>query len=209
MNRLIALLQTLLARTPGAETFADAFSGIAGHHPEPPGNAAAIAFADGTGWADNGTPETQAIAQMVRDAAFLDWAVPYGDDPRAGRGFAQRSAFCTVAGPGASIHTTSLAAGFFLVGADVDYNDHRHGPVELYLPLSGTARYWSEPTGWHRSPPGRAIVHDAWAWHSLQTGDQPVLIFWMWHLTDGQFGPMPELAARLGGLPVGEPGTHG
>ena len=203
MDGLIAELQVLLARTPGAEVFTRAFSSAVRAVRDSAGaSTRAIAFLEATDWPSNATQDTRAVAKLVQDEESLHWAVPYGDDPRSGRGFAERAAFCTIAGPGEALDTAVLAAGFFVVGPDVDYNDHRHGPAELYLPVSGTARYWTEPSGWQSSAPGSAIVHPPWTWHAMGTDDQAVLIFWMWLLPDGVFGPMPELSDRFGGAPV-------
>ena len=203
MKKLISQMQSLLAATEGAESFAAAFADATAPNITIAGQSDATAFAGETVWADQAAPATRALANLVQDGNCLGWAVPYGNDPMAGRNFAERSAYCMIAGPGAPVEHSSIACGFFMVGPDVDYNDHQHGPVELYLPLSGTARYWSEGHGWQTARPGQAMVHGAWEWHALQTRDQPILILWMWHLIDGEMGPMPVLSNRHGGAVIG------
>ncbi len=128
----------------------------------------------------------------------LDWLLPYRGDPKTGRRFNEETRAAQIFGPNAPITHNSTAAGFFAVGADVDYNDHRHAPCELYLPLAGTADYWTEGGGWHQVLPGTAIVHAPWEWHAMRTGDDPVLIFWTWIDLNGRF-ELPELRSSLGG----------
>ena len=193
-------VSTLLTTVAGAESFAGPMARQADRLPDPRGDGAAAAFAQGVDWTATATPATRAAVTAFLGVRF-DWVRPYEGDPRAGRGFAEGAAYCMLSGAAAAGAAADFSGGFFIVAADVDYHDHRHGPTELYLPLSGRARYWTATGGWRQAAPGTAMVHAPWEWHAMQTRDEPVLIFWAWRNED-RVDEALELRESFGGRPA-------
>ena len=157
---LIAAVRDLLTGQPSARPFADGLAPLTVPEVEREGDASSLSIADGTDWVPLATDRTRAAVQAAEPwIRRLDWLIPYDGDPAAGRGFAAKSAFSILGGPNAVLDQIAPMFGLFVVGPDSEYNDHRHGPPELYLPLAGVAEYWTEDGGWVAAPPGTAIVH--------------------------------------------------
>ena len=188
----------MLLGQPGTASFLRLLHAVRTPAPDSDGCSDAIRFACDVDWAAlSQAPAHQAALAAASMIGSLDWVVPYSGMSQSGKGFRERSAFAalpTSAGRG------DIAAGLFIVGPNVEYNDHQHEPAELYLPLAGIADYWTGSGGWRRVPPGTAIVHPAWEWHAMGTAKDPVLIFWMWIGITGGF-VMPDLRTSFGGDP--------
>lgn len=140
------------------------------------------------------------VTEFLMQMQALRWGAPYGDDPAAGTGFADNAMACILLGPLELGEGRAIMGGFFAVGPGCRYADHRHGAPELYVPLSGRARFWAEQTGWRVAGPDDVIVHPAWEAHALETGANPVLILWIWLAPMSKLMTMPELLPCFGGM---------
>ena len=69
---------------------------------------------------------------------------------------------------------------YLLLGPDTTYPAHSHTAEEYYLPLSGTARWYDEDSGWRRVPPLSLLFHRSSISHSMQTMTEPLLAIYLW-----------------------------
>lgn len=149
-------------------------------------------FALNEDWSSLASAETEPLVNQI--ASYLGsphWMQPDYDESTSGKNLNRFSAFCVL-----TPQNESFAAGYFVLGRGVTYNDHRHGPSEVYLPLAGRARYWIDGRGWVTAGPGEAVPIDPWVWHALRTEDEPTLLFWAWH---GKRTGRPEIRSICGG----------
>lgn len=117
---------------------------------------------------------------MARAAGALDWGQVY-QDATVGVGVAEGMLAAQMAGTYGVFASGNVAAGLFLLGPGVFYPEHTHAAEELYLCLSGTltlehgldgAPFTIDPGGYSVTPPHRL--------HTLKTGDDPVLLLYVW-----------------------------
>lgn len=73
-----------------------------------------------------------------------------------------------------------LAAGFLVLGPDVEYPDHHHLAEELYIPLSGSTcwRMGGEP--FRLRSAGEIVHHASNVSHAMRTGNEPLLALYLW-----------------------------
>lgn len=77
--------------------------------------------------------------------------------------------------------SSSLAAGFLILGPQTAYPRHAHPAEEIYLPLSGSAQWWKEGGGWCEMAPLTLIHHESDQAHAMSTADKPMLALYLWH----------------------------
>lgn len=197
------LMLDYLCQLDGTEKFTEAFRAVdATNISPPPVEDPPFEFMVQTDWSAMASDRSRPLVDAIQTAmADLAWHVPLKADPAAGPGFAERAMSTGRVGPTTPLKTNDLAAGFFVVGPDVKYLDHKHEPEELYLPIAGQADFWNETDGWHVAGPDRVTIHPQWLWHAMKTGDAPVMIFWAWLGPDG-FDDGAVLRPTLGGLPA-------
>jgi len=200
-ERLDGLIRAYLGRIGGAAKFGAALGGVNSTRTvemapgSPPG-----AFITGAPWRDLASATSAPLVNAFTAAMHgFAWHIPYSGDPAAGPGVADRAAVAHRVGPDAPAPAVELAMGFFVVGPNVDYFDHQHEPEELYLPIAGRARFWNEAGGWMNAGPDTTMIHPSWQWHAMRTGQEPVLILWMW-LGPGGIANRPALRPGLAGV---------
>lgn len=198
---IVALMRNYLRDIGGAARFLAEFDALVqAPHAHLSPDQPPFAFMTQTDWSAVASSSSQALVSAVSaKMGYLPWFVPYRDDPTvAGPGFAERAMATVHVGPRGSIHAPSFASGFFAVGPDVTYFDHKHEPTELYLPIAGKAEFWNENQGWHWAGPDTVTVHEPWHWHAMRTGSEPILIFWAWLGPEG-FGVDPICRPTMAG----------
>jgi quercetin dioxygenase-like cupin family protein len=112
-------------------------------------------------------------------APALCWTYSYPSNPRD-RDLSSKVAFAQIVGrrglqPDAQIHI-----GLTLIAPHVVYPAHFHPAVELYLVVSGTARWQSGDAEPALKPPGSIILHPGHVVHAMTTFDDPLLAIWTW-----------------------------
>lgn len=96
------------------------------------------------------------------------------------RQFLDGYAYGVVSGPGGPVLCEAPRGGFLIMGPDVFYPDHHHKAREVYLILSGHAKWRLDKGDWFDVGPGDMIYHDSWMWHAMQTADEPILTYAGW-----------------------------
>jgi len=84
-------------------------------------------------------------------------------------------------GPSGMVVNNHVRVGLFFQNSDVNYPNHHHAAEELYLVISGEAKWSkaSEPAATLKQPLN-FIHHKSWEMHAMQTQSEPLLALWCW-----------------------------
>jgi len=129
--------------------------------------------------ADTASFGASLIADLAHNAHALTWQQTYTARDTSGE-FIENYGYAELLGPRAPLHSERIAGGFLLLGPRTLYPRHRHEAEEIYLPLSGTARWQQGSADWTERPPGTIIHHASEEPHAMQTGDRPLLALYLW-----------------------------
>lgn len=136
----------------------------------------------------------RAAQPLVRElravAASLRWRQTY-TPAEVGARFLENYGWTELLGLTGEVPSEQLALGFLLLGPNTDYPRHAHPAEEIYLPLSGTAQWWTAATDWHAVAPLVPVPHAGNEAHAMRTGTQPLLALYLWH------GPYLHEKSRL------------
>jgi hypothetical protein len=116
---------------------------------------------------------------VCRLAPELHWRQTYGAD-EAPAEFLRNYAYTELLGPDAPVAAARVRCGFLLLGPSTRYPAHQHPAEEIYLPLSGTARWQQGQDDWRSRPPGSIIRHASGETHAMQTDADPLLALYLW-----------------------------
>ncbi len=117
-------------------------------------------------------------AQLLPVVTSLPWLYHY--TPRsANEDLSERIAFAELIGPDGPMHAPHCRVGFTVMAERTTYPMHSHPAVELYLVLSGVAR-WLTPASDRFVPPGEFVLHGSDESHEMRTYDEPLLALWSW-----------------------------
>jgi hypothetical protein len=118
------------------------------------------------------------VADLCRNHHLLMWRQTYaaGD---VGDAFLRNYGYAEIVGM-KSIPSRRIACGFLILGPSTLYPRHRHEAEEIYIPLSGTARWEQSDAVWRERRPGAVIHHASDEPHSMQTGAEPLLALYIW-----------------------------
>jgi mannose-6-phosphate isomerase-like protein (cupin superfamily) len=123
-----------------------------------------------------GTDPIGAALAAAPDA--LAWHYHYA--PRPGEAdLSDRIAFAELIGPDGPLDAPDCRIGFTLMAPETLYPLHAHPAIELYLVLSGHAR-WTTPTSDRIVPPGDFVLHRSDEPHAMQTFGTPLLALYAW-----------------------------
>ena len=90
-----------------------------------------------------------------------------------------RIAFAELIGPDGPLIAPDCRVGFTVMAEQTTYPMHRHPAVELYLVMTGNAR-WRTPTSDRIVPPDELVLHRSNEPHAMRTFDEPLLALWGW-----------------------------
>jgi hypothetical protein len=122
---------------------------------------------------------TSLIADLHRAAWSLEWRQTYASHEMSPE-FLQNYGWTELMGQQAPIDATRVACGFLLLGPSTHYPRHGHEAEEVYIPLSGTARWQQGDAVWREKPPGTVIHHARHEPHAMHTGAEPLLALYLW-----------------------------
>ncbi len=119
------------------------------------------------------------IADALAACSFpLPWRYHYplrADAPD----LAERIGFAELIGPAGPLISESNRIGFTLMAPETYYPWHAHPAVELYVVISGTAR-WMTATSGRELPPGAFVRHLSNEPHAMRTQREPLLALYAW-----------------------------
>ncbi len=112
---------------------------------------------------------------------LLRWSQnPSYNETNCSRSLLDGYAYAAMGGPDGPIKCAAPRGGIMLMGPQVTYPDHRHGPKEVYLVLTPGAQWRLDEGDWFDVEAGDLLYHDAWQMHAIRTTDQPFLAFAGW-----------------------------
>jgi len=128
------------------------------------------------------------IGAVCRAAPSLRWCQSYSqaqvDSKQIDAGFLRNYGYTEIIGLTASRKCRRLSCGFLLLAPHTHYPPHRHEAEEIYVPLSGTARWLQGDGVWREQPPGTVIHHRSSELHAMRTADGPLLALYVWRSAD-------------------------
>ncbi len=120
------------------------------------------------------------VAQaLIAAAPSLAWRRSYSA-AAVGEEFYERYGWTELVGLTGPLPGEHLACGFLVLGPEVTYPRHRHEAEEIYIPLSGTARWQGGDGRWIEQAPGSVIHHAREEPHAMQTAARPLLALYLW-----------------------------
>ncbi|MGB3366576.1 MAG: dimethylsulfonioproprionate lyase family protein [Acidaminobacteraceae bacterium] len=73
-----------------------------------------------------------------------------------------------------------ILVGLFLLGPHNLYPEHKHPASEMWVVLSGQAKWKRGKEEWIRRKAGEYFIHTPNESHAMQTFDEPLLAIWAW-----------------------------
>jgi len=129
-------------------------------------------------------PATRAlVGELVAIARSLHWGQTYGPQD-FGAAFLERYGWTELIGLRGPVASTRIAAGFLLLGPEIEYPPHSHDAEELYVPLAGSAQWQRDGGDWTAQPTGVPIFHPSQVAHAMRTQDDPLLALYVWRAGD-------------------------
>ena len=126
------------------------------------------------------SPSTAGLVEAIVTAApSLAWGQTYKAED-FGPAFLERYGWSEFIGLRGPVPSTRIACGVLLLGPDIVYPAHSHAAEEVYVPLSGTARWQRGEEPWRPAAPASAIHHPPWLAHAMATGSEPLLALYVW-----------------------------
>jgi len=123
------------------------------------------------------------VAALAAAAPLLAWHRSY-TEAEVGAQFLDNYGWTELVGLTGPLASVRLACGVLLLGPQVTYPSHHHEADEIYVPLSGTARWKVGDGDWELQPPGSVIHHLPNESHAMRTGEGPLLALYLWRSRD-------------------------
>ena len=121
------------------------------------------------------------LSLFFRHKAALHWEQAYSrTDASVADHMLANYGYAEIIGKQGPFLSTRIRAGIAVYGPGIDYPLHRHQAEEIYIVLAGGAAFRlgdSEPVA---SSPGTVIHHSSMLPHGLHTGDNTLVIFYLW-----------------------------
>ena len=139
-------------------------------------------------------PETEALVRAIQAASDgLRWNATYSK-AEVGADFLQRYGWIDIIGPRGPFvaHGFRVMAGFWDAG--LHYPVHWHEAEEVYVPIAGSARFWSERSGERHGGVGDAIFHATNEKHAATMDAEPLFALAIWRGADLAVNPAIESA---------------
>ena len=133
---------------------------------------------------DNALPETARMMECLASAAGdLCWRQTYAADD-FGEDFLNRYGWCEFVGMRGLVKSQRLACGVLMLAPHTTYPAHRHVDEEIYIPISGAARWWRRGDSWKAVEPGTPIHHPSGISHAVKTDTAPLAALYLWREGD-------------------------
>jgi hypothetical protein len=123
------------------------------------------------------------VSTLVAGARSLAWAQTYSVADVGAR-FLERYGWTELIGLRGPVASADIAAGFLLLGPDIEYPLHSHEAGEAYVPLAGSAKWKRGEGDWIDRPTGQLVHHASWEPHAMRTGREPLLALYVWRNGD-------------------------
>jgi mannose-6-phosphate isomerase-like protein (cupin superfamily) len=115
---------------------------------------------------------------LAAAAPDLDWLEPPAGELEQYLG--GRNCATQLVGPAEMAASAGIRFGTFLIAPDAHYPRHVHGAEELYLIIAGSGRWSYDGEPYVRHGPGEVVHTHSWQPHAIRTGDEALLMAWIW-----------------------------
>ena len=119
------------------------------------------------------------VRLIVEHGDVLAWRQTYGAVD-FGPDFLLRYGWTEIIGQRGVFSSDRIAAGFLLLGPELEYPFHSHDAEEIYIPLSGRTSWAAGDSGWQTRKPGDLIHHPSRVPHAMRTSAMPLLALYVW-----------------------------
>ena len=134
-------------------------------------------------------PKTSHILECIIRANYeLKWNTTYSEN-EVGSDFINRYGWFDLIGPNGPflINSTRIMIGYW--GENLDYQMHWHEAEEAYIPLAGSALFWSEHNGKKIANVGDIVIHKSNEKHWTKMTNGFLLALSIWKGTDLRVNP--------------------
>ncbi|MDG2259239.1 MAG: dimethylsulfonioproprionate lyase family protein [Paracoccaceae bacterium] len=133
-----------------------------------------------TGFAETGTPETDAIVNAIKVASSdAYWTQTYTVE-EVGQDFLNRYGYFELLGPTGHFYNDELRGYVGYWGEGLDYGWHNHEAEELYYCLAGEGLFKAEGEADHSLTASQTKYHSSFQKHAMSTSDKPFLCLAFW-----------------------------
>ena len=134
-------------------------------------------------------PKTKNILDSIIRANYeLKWNTTYSEN-QVGADFIKRSGWFDLIGPHGPFYMkqTRIMIGYW--GENLHYQMHWHEAEEAYVPLAGSALFWSEHNGKNIASVGDIVIHKSNEKHWTKMTNGFLLALAIWKGTDLRVNP--------------------
>ena len=134
-------------------------------------------------------PKTRNILDCIIRANYeLKWNTTYSEN-EVGSDFINRYGWFDLIGPNGPflINSTRIMIGYW--GENLDYQMHWHQAEEAYIPLAGSALFWSEHNGKKIANVGDIVIHKSNEKHWTKMTNGFLIALAIWKGTDLRVNP--------------------
>ena len=124
-------------------------------------------------------PYRSVLAQLIDARAGLYFGQTYSESD-FGTEFLNQYGWIKLLGPDGYWHSDQISSGFLILGDNIIYPQHWHEAEELYLPISGDAKWYHQNQGWQLQPAGSLIHHASRIKHATRTIGEPMIALYLW-----------------------------
>jgi hypothetical protein len=110
-----------------------------------------------------------------------------------GQRFIDNYGWVELIGTRGHLASDTLAAGFLLLGSDLDYPDHHHVAEEVYIPLTADTLWRKGEAAYAERDACEVIHHPSNVNHAMRTRAEPLLALYLW-----RGGPLAQKSVVTG-----------
>ncbi len=148
------------------------------------------------GLAQAAPPDAAGLVSHLADRAdTFSWGQTYTAED-FGPDFLARYGWLELFGTRGQFVNDGMAAGFLVLGPHVHYPDHHHIAEEVYIPLTGGARWRKGDGDYAAKEAGAVIHHPSGVSHAMRTGDEALLALYLWR--GGPLAQKSVIGAAIG-----------
>jgi len=122
------------------------------------------------------------VAQFATGRNSLHWEQAYTSaDSQVTDHMLDNYGYAELVGKNGPFLSDRVRAGVAIYGPGIHYPLHNHAAAEIYVVLAGSAIFRLENISPKKRVPGEVIYHPPNAGHGLDTGQDTLVIFYLWH----------------------------
>jgi len=126
-------------------------------------------------------PELYLLQSFANERSKLHWEQSYTESDRAvSTGMLQNYGFAEIIGRKGPFLSKQIRAGIGVFGSNLDYPPHRHLSQEIYIILSGSAKFSLDGDDLGLLKSGDVIEVPSNFYHGFEIGQEPLILAYIW-----------------------------